>query len=330
MLGRAIGVVLLAGCALAGAATGRAQTLDPAALLTRYEPVVEQYRSDWGPTTVDGFLTGADLERLAGTSWRLVRHSPPASALAHGGPNLRLDTRGCSPAVNLDSCYKRRPTAASVYGRVWQTPGAALLVPVTVLEYWFFYPLDDWHTPLVAPILWHMHEGDWEQVSVELSSAGVPIAIAASQHDEGVTRPWARVQLAGGTHPVVYVALGSHANYLSPGYHGVPGVPHLIPPRISGVPLPEPDYTSAQVRLGPPGTGSAPLDVVDISDGKAPWLSFAGAWGDGAFLLAGERTKKGTVFTHLRIGNSPTGPAFHAAWRDPLLQFASWPADDGH
>ncbi len=327
MLWRAVGLVLLAGCALAVASAGRAEPADTAALLARYEPVVEQYRADWRPAKIDGFLAGADLERLSGFSWRLVRRSPSAAQLANLGPNQRLDTRGCSPAVNLDACYPRRPSQASVYGRVWQQAGA--VSPVTVLEYWFFYPLDDWRTPIVSPVLWHMHEGDWEQVSVELGPAGVPVAIAASQHDEGVTRPWARVTLAGGTHPVVYVALGSHANYLSPGYHGVPGVPHVIPTRFSGVPLPEPDYTSGQVTLGPPGTASVPLSVVDISNG-APWLSFAGPWGDGSFLLAGERTKHGTVFTHLRIGGSPPGPAFHAVWRDPLLQFRSWPADDGH
>jgi hypothetical protein len=323
MLGRAIGVVLLAACALGVAGTGHAAKVDTAALLARYEPVVEQYRSDWHPQTIDGFLANANLERPSGLTWSVVLRNPSPADLANLGPNQRLDTRGCSPAVNLDSCYKRRPAAASVYGRVWQSSEA------TVLEYWFFYPLDDWHTPLVAPILWHMHEGDWEQVSVELSSAGVPVAIAASQHNAGVTRPWSKVKLAGGTHPVDYIALGSHANYLSPGYHGVPGAPHVIPPTISGVPLPEPDYTSTQVRLGPPGTGSTPMAVVDISAG-APWLTFAGPWGDGAFLLAGERTKKGTVFTHLSIGTSPTGPALHDTWRHPLLQFRSWPADDGH
>ncbi len=229
MLARAAVIATLCLVSVASAATA-SQRVDTAALLARYEPVVEQYRSDWRPATIDAFLANADLERLSGSSWSVVLRSPPATALANRGPNQRLDTRGCSPAVNLDSCYKRRPTAASVYGRVWQMPG--VVSPVTVLEYWFFYPLDDWHTPPVAPILWHMHEGDWEQVSVELGPAGVPVAIAASQHDEGVTRPWSKVQLAAGTHPVVYVALGSHANYLSPGYHGVPGVPHVIPPQI--------------------------------------------------------------------------------------------------
>jgi hypothetical protein len=66
--------------------------------------------------------------------------------------------------------------------------------------------------------------------------------------------------------------------------------------------------------------------IVDVSDGKAPWLSFAGAWGDGNFVLI--LGKAG--FVHLRVGDSPSGPAFHDIWRDPLLQFRTWPADDGH
>jgi hypothetical protein len=174
-----------------------------------------------------------------------------------------------------------------------------------------------------------MHEGDWEEVSVGLDTAGRPVAVAASQHDLGVRRTWSRTRITGGSHPVVYVALGSHANYLSPGFHGKAGVPHVIPPRFSGLPLSEPDYTSSQLSLGPPGTASGILGVVDVTEG-APWLTFAGDWGDGSYLLVGQRTGERTVFGHLRVGGSPTGPPFHAIWRDPLLQFRSWPVDDGH
>ena len=104
---RAIALVLLGAAALAGAASGRPATTGGAALLGRYEPVVELYRADWKPTAVEPFLAAADLERLASGRWQVVRHSPPASALAGGSSNLRLDTRGCTPAVDLDSCYVR-------------------------------------------------------------------------------------------------------------------------------------------------------------------------------------------------------------------------------
>jgi hypothetical protein len=324
MLRRAIGLAALAAVALVGAAAGRSETPDTARLLARYEPVLRLYASDWKPSPIEPFLAGADLERLTAGSWRVVRRSPPASALANGSSQLRLDTRGCSPAYDLDSCYRRRPTAPTVYGRAWVSPTASAGIS-TVLEYWLFYPLDDWRNSPSKPALWHMHEGDWEEVSVALDASGRPVSIAASQHDLGVTRPWARTRRLG-THPVVYVALGSHANYLAPGYQGEAGVPHAIPPRFSGLPIPEPDYTSAQTSVGPAGLASAPLRVVDLSSG-APWLSFAGAWGDGGYILSGS-SKLGVV--HLRVGDSPTGPAFHAVWRDPLLQFRSWPADDGH
>ena len=324
---RAAGGVLVAAFALAAAAT--AAPRDTASLLATYAPIESSYRVDWRPSSIDPFLKAADLERQRNGVWQVVKQSPGPAALAHGGSTLRLDTRGCTPALDPDSCYSRaRQGPANLYGRVWvaPTPSAGI---ATVLQYWFFYPLDDWRNSPTKPTLWHMHEGDWEQVSVGLDAAGRPVSIAASQHDLGVTRTWARARKRG-THPVVYIALGSHANYLSPGHFGAAGVPHVIPPRFSGVPLPEPDYTSSQVTLGPKGTAPTTLAVADISDGSAPWLSFAGAWGDGSYLLAGETTKKGPVFTHLRVGDSPTGPAFHDVWRDPLLQFRSWPADDGH
>ena len=329
MLKRAIGVVVLGVAVLASAAAGRPATVDNTALLQRYEPVLEMYRADWKPSAVEPFLAAADLERLTAGRWQVVRHSPPASALAGGSSRLRLDTRGCTPAVDLDPCYVRKALPATVYGRVWVSPTATAGIR-TVLQYWFFYPLDDWRNSLIRPTLWHTHEGDWEEVSVALDAGDRPLSIACSQHNLGVVRGWKRVPVTGGSHPVVYVALGSHANYLSAGFHGHPAIPHVIPPRISGVPLPEPDFTSPQTSYGPAGSAPNALGIVDISSGSAPWLSFAGPWGDGSYVLLGTPTRKGTAFTHLRVGDSPPGPAFHAIWRDPLLQLRSWPADDGH
>jgi hypothetical protein len=309
--------VLAALCLVAAASAATASTrTDTAALLARYEPQFEQYAADWKPSAVDPFLANADLERSSGLRWIVVRHSPPATALAKGSTSLRLDTRGCSPAVDTDACYHRTATKPTVYGRVW-TAGSGSGYS-SVLQYWLFYPLDDWRNSLTRPTLWHMHEGDWEEVSVALGVDGKPVAVACSQHNLGVTRTWSRVRIKNSTHPYVYIALGSHANYFLPGFHGLASLPHVIPPRFSGVPLPEPDHTSAQAPVQPA--------IADVSDGLAPWLSFAGAWGDGNFVLVSGRSG----FAHLRVGISPPGPAFHDIWRDPLLQFRSWPADDGH
>jgi hypothetical protein len=293
---------------------------DSTALLARYAPVLQLYTSDWKPTAIEPFLAGANLERLSAGTWRVVRRSPPASALAGGSKQLRLNTRGCSPAVSSVTCYKIRPTQPTIYGRVWT--GSGTFATTTVLQYWLFYPLNDWRNSPAKPTLWYLHEGDWEEVSVELGPAGKPLAVAVSQHNLGVSRPWGRTPRRDDTHPVVYVALGSHANYLSPGFRGVASTPHVIPTRFSGVPLPEPDFTSAQ-------TSVRSAAIVDVSDGSAPWLSFAGAWGDGSYVLLKQKSSK-NPFTRMRIGDSPPGPAFRAIWRDPLQPFRVWPADDDH
>jgi hypothetical protein len=316
--GVAAGAVLAAAVVALG--TARAAPSDSAVLLARYAPVLELYSVDRKPSAIEPYLAQTDLERLSGTTWRLVRRNPPAAALANGSKQLRLNFRGCTPAVNLDPCYPRRVTPPTIYGRAWTAPTASAGV-ATVLQYWFFYTLDDWRNSPTRPSLWHMHEGDWEEFSVSLDARGRPLQVAASQHDRGVRRPWSRVRIRNSTHPVVYVALGSHANYLAPGFHGVAGVPHVIPPSFSGVPIPEPDFTSTQTTV-------ADAAIVDVSAGTQPWLSFAGAWGDGAFVLL--RDPQTGKYAHLAVGGSPPGPAFHDVWRDPLLPFRTWPADDGH
>ncbi len=88
----------------------------------------------------------------------------------------------------------------------------------TILQYHFFYAFNDWR--LAANGMNH-HEGDWELVAVYLKN-DVPHAVLLSQHGAGHIKKWDSVNLVmekngeKTTHPVVYVALGSHANYGNP------------------------------------------------------------------------------------------------------------------
>ena len=87
-----------------------------------------------------------------------------------------------------------------------------------ILQYHFFYAFNDWR--LAANGMNH-HEGDWEMVAVYLRN-DLPYAVLFSQHGAGNIEKWETVIKAldkqGGvtTHPLVYVALGSHANYSRP------------------------------------------------------------------------------------------------------------------
>lgn len=88
----------------------------------------------------------------------------------------------------------------------------------TILQYHFFYAFNDWR--LAANGMNH-HEGDWEMTAVYLKN-DEPYAVLFSQHGAGNIEKWNAVRKAVDkngretTHPVVYVALGSHANYSRP------------------------------------------------------------------------------------------------------------------
>jgi len=87
-----------------------------------------------------------------------------------------------------------------------------------ILQYHFFYAFNDWR--LAANGINH-HEGDWEMVSVHLKN-DQPYAMVLSQHGSGALEFWKDVRCVKDkhgnetTHPIVYAALGSHANYSRP------------------------------------------------------------------------------------------------------------------
>lgn len=116
--------------------------------------------------------------------------------------------------------YAGMPAAARqpvYYGRVVRESddkGNAWIV----LQYHFFYAFNDWR--LAANGINH-HEGDWEMVAVYLKN-DAPYVLLLSQHGSGALEYWRKVRRARDeagnetTHPLIYAALGSHANYSRP------------------------------------------------------------------------------------------------------------------
>ncbi|MBI3162038.1 MAG: hypothetical protein HYZ23_05995 [Chloroflexi bacterium] len=96
----------------------------------------------------------------------------------------------------------------------------------TILQYHFFYAFNDWR--LAANGMNH-HEGDWEMVAVYLQNDS-PYAVLFSQHGAGNIETWGTTIKAADaqgnetSHPLVYVALGSHANYSKPEVIRSPGM----------------------------------------------------------------------------------------------------------
>lgn len=294
-------------------------------LLETYQPVthldpVEQF----GPASVQSFVADADLEQLIAGSWTLADAAPdPGDLPGPGTGTWRLNQDSCTPTVQLGglACYavagNEGAGASVVYGHVARVPGAV------VLEYWFFY-YDDVYSYTYPPsdFIWQAHEGDWEAVSVVLSEDEQPEYVGYSQHCLGQRRAWSSTPLLG-THPFVYVADGSHANYFTAGIHPI-NVQCIPPPAIAflqaaHLPLPADHVFDGGEVAGPRDAGGTFTHVRPIDDGHPSWVSFPGSWGEAQYFHA--PAPIGTV----PFGTSPQGPSYHSLWVDPLGTLAGWP-----
>ena len=79
-------------------------------------------------------------------------------------------------------------------------------------QYWFYYTFNDFTDK---------HESDWEMAQVDFAASSAaaalrvgPYEVDLSQHAGGERSAWTDTKLQkDGTHPVIYDATGSHANY---------------------------------------------------------------------------------------------------------------------
>ncbi len=72
------------------------------------------------------------------------------------------------------------------------------------IEYWFYY---------VYNVYWYLddHYNDWEMMIVVLDGSHNPIEVRYGAHGDVFTYSWAEVSREDTTHPIAYVASGSHA-----------------------------------------------------------------------------------------------------------------------
>ncbi len=147
------------------------------------------------------------------------------------GPGLVMDMLSQSTERIAREAYfqyadiLKKHHQAVYYGRVLREEDEAENL-WTVLQYHFFYAFNDWR---LAANGFNHHEGDWEMVSVYLKN-NEPYAVLLSQHGAGNIETWEKMTKAKDkdgqetTHPVIYAALGSHANYSRPEVIRSPGM----------------------------------------------------------------------------------------------------------
>ncbi len=175
-----------------------------------------------------------------------------------------------------------------------------------VIQYWMFYAYNDWglaHGGL------NDHEGDWEAVFVYLRD-DEPAYVAYSAHiGKPATHEWSSDSFERrlDTHPVVYVACGSHAAYAAPGNRDI--VIRSAPGVDTPLAFTDHAYGDSVESLGP-GARAAWGPPVDL-DRQAWTVNFAGRWGAAVTRLDEREIGRGA--------QGPVGPAWQTEkWESPV------------
>lgn len=237
-----------------GAYTSPAAASD---LVAQYAPVLKFNKAEnFYPVSVDYAISRSSLRVMTLDGSQLVSSSVDSAALAgYSSESYYLDnTVGDFSEILSNYQQAKSGLGYTVYARMAQ------MNTYTVVQYWFFYAYND--------AAMNQHEGDWECVTI-LFSGNTPVYAAYSQHESGQRAAWSDVELEG-THPVVYVAKGSHANYYR-SYQGKLG--------------------AANDDVGGDGLSLQPFEYIIVALGEPSnhppdqgWLDYGGRWGDWAKL----------------------------------------------
>jgi VPS62-like protein len=274
-------------------------------LLARHVPVLVLHPLEqFTPVRVDGFLVDSDLQQRMPAGWETIPGPLPS-----GRADLRLDQRSCL-AIDGPAAAPCYAGAEAVHGSPPVVYGKAFRTKTRIdLQYWIWYPYNDYGLTSPPREVWQAHEGDWESVSVILDREGRPLEAALSKHCAGTRRAWSDVRRRGGR-PIAYVALGSHANYFEPGTfrHSPACWPRELRDVVRALRLV--DRASSGRTIRP--------TVVPVAALLPSWMRFAGTWGETAYVRFPNNAP-------IAYGAGPRGPAFHDAWRRPVTEELAWP-----
>ena len=304
---RIASVCLLAAAALAAPGLALGGLGDERALADRYAPVVRlvTQKKECGPgepyQPMDvNALFGEPTVALRGP-WStndLVKIGPTAKDLSQGLYQYHLDFPGNALEPGCDyERWARRVTEGrkpTVYAHVATDrlhPGKL------ALQYWLFYAYNDWN---------NLHEGDWEMIQLNFDAADAhealarpPTIVGYSQHEGAEHATWGSSKLdrVGGTHPVVYPAAGSHANFFGEGLF-------LGSSASQGVGCDDTNGPHHDVR---PVVATIPSDPAQARE-QFPWIGFEGRWGE----------------LQPSFFNGPTGPNLKTQWTEPIQWSEGW------
>ena len=290
---RRTATVAVAVAALCWCGAASAGLADQSALAKRFAPVVRivTQAKECGPgepyLPLDvNVLFGADTVSLRGPWNRtdLISIAPTATQVGKGLYGYHLDFPGdaLTPGCTYEQWARTisAGTKPTVYAHVVTQAGRPGKL---ALQYWLFYAFNDWN---------NFHEGDWEMIQLLFDASTPaaaldqrPVEVGYSQHEGAERASWddSKLELVDGTHPVVHVAAGSHANFFGEalylgsaasegvGCDDTRGPTSDIRPVVRTIPT-DPDRGTCRVSLDRVrgSVGRAPAGVLQRSDWPEP------------------------------------------------------------
>ena len=292
--------------ALIAVPAAAAALADETALAEKYAPVVRLvaqaqecgYGESYSPLNLDVLFDDPTVALRGPWGGDLVKIAPSAEDLSAERYEYHLDFPGnaLDPGCGYERWARRltRGTAPAVYAHVATESGRPGKL---ALQYWLFYAFNDWN---------NTHEGDWEMIQL-VFDAGTPaealsrdpFEVGYSQHEGAERAGWDddKLEVVGGSHPVVHPAAGSHANFFGEALH-------LGRSASEGVGCDDTSGPTFDVR---PDVQTIPSDPA-AARRDFPWIGFEGRWGE----------------LQRSIFNGPTGPNLKSQWTKPIEWTDSW------
>ncbi|OQX56632.1 MAG: hypothetical protein B5M53_00390 [Candidatus Cloacimonas sp. 4484_209] len=211
--------------------------------------------------------------------------SPAVSDKSSECYNLKKD--GVEGAKELQERYNLSENPVYVNVVIDEYEGNEYLV----IQYWFHY-LYNYGRSIIPFIL--NHEGEWEMIEVILEYDDAilrnnefpePYLVAYSRHKGGEAHKWSNeIVEKEGSHPIVYVAYGTHGSYFQEG----------------GI-----DLRNKGTRIE-----KVSLELLDDKE----WLNFSGKWG------GDEKSPVGPMFQKAEYLNTSNFKTYYVSkWYQPVL-----------
>jgi hypothetical protein len=197
-----------------------------------------------GDVTQEKLVAAKHVENAPNSVTSPCRHDEAKSVVATTSEGFYLE-------VTDETAWKGAPRAEWKTYVVWRPHTKDANVDI---EYWLFYPYNDGFSLF-------NHVSDWEHVRVTIDpKAKKLLSVRLSAHKGGTIANAGdpNLKVEDGTHPVSYVAKGTHANYLKPGTYEIEGTEGVAKDVAASVPAA--DVFDSEPSLVMVGTRAKPLD----------------------------------------------------------------------